>query len=74
MQRLTLTQFLGPPHPIHHVNNLYPIKHRALYPAISGLFSRFVPLFEQILLDALNAELPLPITEIRISGTATPRT
>lgn len=47
--------------PLSYINNLHPIRHRALYPTISSILSRFVPLFERVLSDMLNREPPLAI-------------
>ncbi|KAH9856285.1 hypothetical protein C2E23DRAFT_722900 [Lenzites betulinus] len=44
-----------------YINNLHPIQHRPLYSTISSILSRFVPLFERVLSDALSPEPPLPI-------------
>ncbi|EIW52138.1 uncharacterized protein TRAVEDRAFT_135946 [Trametes versicolor FP-101664 SS1] len=47
---------------LSYINNLHPIQHRALYPAISSILARFVPLFEKVLSDTLSPEPPLAIT------------
>ncbi|KAH9850235.1 hypothetical protein C2E23DRAFT_735740 [Lenzites betulinus] len=41
---------------LSYINNLHPIQHRPLYSTISSILSRFVPLFERVLSDALNPE------------------
>lgn len=46
---------------LSYINNLHPIKHRTLYPAISSVLSRFVPLFEKVLSDTVSPDPPLPI-------------
>ena len=47
---------------LSYINNLHPTHHRALYPAISAILSRFIPLFENVLTDAINPE---PQTAVR---------
>ena len=44
-----------------YINNLHPITHRQLYPAITSVLQRFVPMFERVLSDALSPEPPLVI-------------
>ena len=44
-----------------YINNIHPIHHRALYPAISSVLSRFMPLFEKVLSDALSPWPPYAI-------------
>ncbi|KAJ1851453.1 hypothetical protein LPJ73_003033 [Coemansia sp. RSA 2703] len=34
-----------------YINNLHPAKHAAFYPTIANIFSKFVPLLEQVLTD-----------------------
>ncbi|KAI0824348.1 hypothetical protein BC628DRAFT_1420093 [Trametes gibbosa] len=46
---------------LNYINNIHPITHRPLYTAISSVLSRFVPLFERVLSDALSPEPPQPI-------------
>ncbi|KAH9850841.1 hypothetical protein C2E23DRAFT_734061 [Lenzites betulinus] len=46
---------------LNYINNLHPIQHRPLYSTISSILSRFVPLFERVISDALSPEPPLPI-------------
>ncbi|PIL29309.1 hypothetical protein GSI_09360 [Ganoderma sinense ZZ0214-1] len=41
---------------LSYINNLHPTHHRALYPAISSILARFIPLFENVLTDAINPE------------------
>ncbi|KAJ2782226.1 hypothetical protein GGI15_002976 [Coemansia interrupta] len=36
---------------ISYINNLHPVKHAELYPTIASIFSKFVPLLEQVLTD-----------------------
>ncbi|KAL1948432.1 hypothetical protein VTO73DRAFT_12507 [Trametes versicolor] len=47
---------------LSYINNLHPIHHHALYPAICSILARFVPLFEKVLSDTLSPEPPLAIT------------
>ncbi|KAI0708785.1 hypothetical protein C8T65DRAFT_576237 [Cerioporus squamosus] len=42
--------------PLSYINNLHPIKHRDLYPTISSILGRFVPLFERVLSDVIRPE------------------
>ncbi|KAI0643491.1 hypothetical protein C8Q79DRAFT_915558 [Trametes meyenii] len=44
-----------------YINNLHPDHHKALYPVISSIISRFVPLWEKVLSDALDPAPPLAI-------------
>ncbi|KAJ1723673.1 hypothetical protein LPJ53_002005 [Coemansia erecta] len=37
-----------------YINNLHPVKHAAFYPTIANIFSRFVPLLEQVLTDIVH--------------------
>ncbi|KAJ2777797.1 hypothetical protein GGI15_004397 [Coemansia interrupta] len=37
-----------------YINNLHPIKHAAFYPTIANIFSKFVPLLEQVLTDIVH--------------------
>ncbi|KAJ2825805.1 hypothetical protein GGI24_003066, partial [Coemansia furcata] len=37
-----------------YINNLHPKKHAALYPIIGSIFSRFVPLLEQVVTDYVH--------------------
>ncbi|KAI0350807.1 hypothetical protein OH77DRAFT_1593350 [Trametes cingulata] len=46
---------------LSYINNLHPIQHRSLYPTISSILSRFVPLFERVLSDTLGPEPPLAV-------------
>ncbi|KAI7827769.1 hypothetical protein BX661DRAFT_182411 [Kickxella alabastrina] len=36
-----------------YINNLHPVKHAEMYPIIAKAFSRFVPIFEQVITDAV---------------------
>ncbi|KAI0631404.1 hypothetical protein C8Q77DRAFT_1061431 [Trametes polyzona] len=47
--------------PLDYINNLHPIQHRSLYPVISTVLSRFVPLFERVISATLSPEPPLAI-------------
>ncbi|KAJ2335930.1 hypothetical protein GGI00_001106 [Coemansia sp. RSA 2681] len=37
-----------------YINNLHPREHAALYPTISSIFSRFVPMLEQVVTDLVH--------------------
>ncbi|KAJ2721409.1 hypothetical protein GGI07_003974 [Coemansia sp. Benny D115] len=37
-----------------YINNLHPIKHASFYPVVANIFSRFVPLLEQVLTDLVH--------------------
>ncbi|KAJ2321437.1 hypothetical protein GGI00_006062, partial [Coemansia sp. RSA 2681] len=37
-----------------YINNLHPVKHAALYPIIASVFSKFVPLLEQVVTDLVH--------------------
>lgn len=39
---------------LSYINNLHPVKHKALYGTIEKIFSRFVPLFNRVLSDVAN--------------------
>ncbi|KAJ2812593.1 hypothetical protein H4S07_001295 [Coemansia furcata] len=41
-----------------YINNLHPIKHAALYPIIATVFSKFLPLLEQVLTDLVHPRKP----------------
>ncbi|KAJ2876470.1 hypothetical protein H4R27_006334 [Coemansia aciculifera] len=41
-----------------YINNLHPIKHAALYPAIARVFSKFLPLLEQVVTDLVHPRPP----------------
>ncbi|TBU59743.1 hypothetical protein BD310DRAFT_905697 [Dichomitus squalens] len=51
----------GEVEPLAYINNLHPIDHRALYSTISSILSRFVPLFEKVLSDAVSPWPPLAV-------------
>ncbi|KAI0750522.1 hypothetical protein C8Q74DRAFT_1320424 [Fomes fomentarius] len=44
-----------------YINNLHPIEHRVLYPPITSVLQRFIPMFEKVLSDAQSPEPPLLI-------------
>ncbi|KAI0716774.1 hypothetical protein C8Q76DRAFT_417198 [Earliella scabrosa] len=44
-----------------YINNLHPTKHASLYPTITSILQRFVPMFERVLSDALSAEPELAV-------------
>ena len=48
--------------PLAYINNIHPSRHAALYPPITSILSRFLPLFERVLSDVLSPERPLAVT------------
>ncbi|KAJ2872882.1 hypothetical protein GGH93_003661 [Coemansia aciculifera] len=41
-----------------YINNLHPVKHAALYPIIASIFSKFLPLLEQVVTDLVYPRQP----------------
>ncbi|KAJ2752781.1 hypothetical protein GGI19_003593 [Coemansia pectinata] len=41
-----------------YINNLHPVKHAALYPVIASIFSKFLPLLEQVVTDVVYPRQP----------------
>ncbi|KAJ2863991.1 hypothetical protein GGH94_003211 [Coemansia aciculifera] len=41
-----------------YINNLHPVKHTALYPIIASVFSKFLPLLEQVVTDLVHPRHP----------------
>ncbi|KAJ2059705.1 hypothetical protein GGI17_004232 [Coemansia sp. S146] len=41
-----------------YINNLHPVKHATLYPIIASVFSKFLPLLEQVLTDLVHPRQP----------------
>ncbi|KAJ2253773.1 hypothetical protein GGI13_002517 [Coemansia sp. RSA 455] len=41
-----------------YINNLHPVKHAALYPVIARVFSKFLPLLEQVVTDLVHPRQP----------------
>ncbi|KAJ1912087.1 hypothetical protein LPJ71_002783 [Coemansia sp. S17] len=41
-----------------YINNLHPVKHAALYPIIAGVFSKLLPLLEQVVTDLVCPRQP----------------
>ncbi|KAJ2350260.1 hypothetical protein GGH91_000281 [Coemansia sp. RSA 2671] len=41
-----------------YINNLHPIKHKALYLIIASVFSKFLPLLEQVVTDVVHPRQP----------------
>ncbi|KAJ2869637.1 hypothetical protein GGH93_006095 [Coemansia aciculifera] len=41
-----------------YINNLHPVKHAALYPIIASIFSKFLPLLEQVVTDLVHPRQP----------------
>lgn len=44
--------------PLGYINNLHPTRHAALYPVISKIIARFIPLWERVLPDVVNTAPP----------------
>ncbi|KAH9940080.1 uncharacterized protein BXZ73DRAFT_43065 [Epithele typhae] len=38
-----------------YINNAHPSWHRALYPAVTSIIARFIPMFERVLSDVISA-------------------
>ncbi|KAJ1671765.1 hypothetical protein GGF38_000553 [Coemansia sp. RSA 25] len=47
-----------------YINNLHPIKHAALYPAIASIFSKFLPLLEQVVTDLVHPHRPRVVLDL----------
>ncbi|KAJ2258438.1 hypothetical protein GGI13_000611 [Coemansia sp. RSA 455] len=41
-----------------YINNLHPVKHAAMYPIIASVFSKFLPLLEQVVTDIVHSRRP----------------
>ncbi|KAJ2066423.1 hypothetical protein GGI08_001879 [Coemansia sp. S2] len=41
-----------------YINNLHPVKHAAMYPIIASVFSKFLPLLEQVVTDLAHPRQP----------------
>ncbi|KAJ2811297.1 hypothetical protein GGI24_006857, partial [Coemansia furcata] len=41
-----------------YINNLHPVKHAVLYPIIARVFSKFLPLLEQVVTDLVHPRQP----------------
>ncbi|KAJ2459556.1 hypothetical protein GGF42_001397 [Coemansia sp. RSA 2424] len=41
-----------------YINNLHPVKHTAFYPTIASIFSKFLPLLEQVVTDLAYPRQP----------------
>ncbi|KAJ2413887.1 hypothetical protein GGI10_002758 [Coemansia sp. RSA 2530] len=46
-----------------YINNLHPVKHAALYPIIARVFSRLLPLLEQVVTDLVHPQQPRVIPD-----------
>ncbi|KAJ2454178.1 hypothetical protein GGF42_003663 [Coemansia sp. RSA 2424] len=46
-----------------YINNLHPVKHAALYPIITSVFSMFLPLLEQVVTDLVHPRQPRVIPD-----------
>ncbi len=42
--------------PLSYINNLHPVRHYDLYPTVSSILERFIPLFEHVLSDVISPE------------------
>ncbi|KAJ2746285.1 hypothetical protein GGI20_001486 [Coemansia sp. BCRC 34301] len=55
-----------------YINNLHPRKHAALYPTIGAIFSKFVPMLEQVVTDLVHPRsqrvVPDPYNWFRSEG------
>ncbi|KAJ2741665.1 hypothetical protein GGI20_005026 [Coemansia sp. BCRC 34301] len=47
-----------------YINNLHPVKHAALYPVIAGVFSKFIPLLEQVVTDLVHPRQPRVVPDL----------
>ncbi|KAJ2754514.1 hypothetical protein GGI19_002338 [Coemansia pectinata] len=47
-----------------YINNLHPVRHAALYTIIASVFSRFIPLLEQVLTDLVHPREPRVVPEL----------
>ncbi|KAJ2252462.1 hypothetical protein GGI13_003267 [Coemansia sp. RSA 455] len=41
-----------------YINNLHPVKHAAMYQIIASIFSKFLPLLEQVVTDLVHSRQP----------------
>ncbi|KAJ1923546.1 hypothetical protein GGI13_000772 [Coemansia sp. RSA 455] len=41
-----------------YINNLHPLKHAVMYPIIASVFSKFIPLLEQVVTDLVHPRQP----------------
>ncbi|KAJ2460424.1 hypothetical protein GGF42_000846 [Coemansia sp. RSA 2424] len=46
-----------------YINNLHPRKHAALYPTIGAIFSKFVPMLEQVVTDLVHKRDPRVVAD-----------
>ncbi|KAJ1664210.1 hypothetical protein EV178_004340, partial [Coemansia sp. RSA 1646] len=37
-----------------YINNLHPVRHKEFYPTVAKVFSKFVPLLEQVVTDLIH--------------------
>ncbi|KAJ2461535.1 hypothetical protein GGF42_000124 [Coemansia sp. RSA 2424] len=47
-----------------YINNLHPVKHAAFYPIIASVFSKFIPLLEQVVTDLVHPRQPRVIPDL----------
>ncbi|KAJ2449228.1 hypothetical protein GGF42_004840 [Coemansia sp. RSA 2424] len=47
-----------------YINNLHPVKHAAFYPIIASVFSKFLPLLEQVVTDLVYPRQPRVVPDM----------
>ncbi|KAJ2582435.1 hypothetical protein GGH95_001535, partial [Coemansia sp. RSA 1836] len=47
-----------------YINNLHPVKHVAFYPIIASIFSKFLPLLEQVVTDLVHPRQPRVVPDL----------
>ncbi|KAJ2579629.1 hypothetical protein GGH95_003006, partial [Coemansia sp. RSA 1836] len=47
-----------------YINNLHPVKHAAFYPIIASIFSKFLPLLEQVVTDLVHPRQPRVVPDL----------
>ncbi|KAJ2490269.1 hypothetical protein IWW37_003301 [Coemansia sp. RSA 2050] len=47
-----------------YINNLHPVRHAAFYPTIASVFSKFLPLLEQVATDLVHPLPPRVIADV----------
>ncbi|KAH9940085.1 uncharacterized protein BXZ73DRAFT_43335 [Epithele typhae] len=45
-----------------YINNAHPSRHRALYPAVTSIIARFIPMFERVLSDVISAAAVMEVS------------
>ncbi|KAH9940059.1 uncharacterized protein BXZ73DRAFT_43212 [Epithele typhae] len=51
-----------------YINNAHPSRHRALYPVVTSIVVRFVPMFERMISSTLNMQRPVDYIAIEVDG------